>query len=58
MAYSTINGIVRSFQTHNRCFDRENNVLFYNISRYDFDLVTIFKRLMTCQGTIVAEVHG
>ena len=50
--------LVRSFQTHNRCFDRENNVLFYNISRYDFDLVTIFKRLMSCQGTIVAEVHG
>ena len=50
--------LVRSFQTHNRCFDRENNVLFYNISCYDFDLVTIFKRLMSCQGTIVAEVHG
>ena len=50
--------LVRSFQAHNGCFERENNVLFYNISRYDFDLVTIFKRLMSCQGTIVAEVHG
>ena len=50
--------LVRYFQTHNRCLDRENNVPFYNTSRYDFDLVTIFKRLMSCQGNIVVEVHG
>ena len=49
--------LVRSFQTHNRCFDRETNVLFYKISRYDFDLVTVFKRLISCQVFIVAEVH-